>query len=57
MQYINKADLIAEIERRQEEEVSLDEDGSFASYADDDHYSTLESIKNYIDTLEVLEVK
>jgi len=54
-QYIDKSDLIAEIERRKEEEVSYDENGEFASWADQNHYSTLESIKNFIDTLEVID--
>ena len=44
-QYIPKSALIAEIEKRQKEEVFYDEDGSFASWADQNHYSTLESIK------------
>lgn len=50
---IDKDDLIEEIEKREKEEVSYDEDGSFASWADDNHYSTLESIKDFIDTLEM----
>jgi len=54
--YIDKDALVVEIERRQEEEVSYYEDGSFASWADDNHYSTLESIKNLINTFEVKEV-
>ena len=53
---IDKADLVAEIERRKEEEVSYDENGEFASWADQNHYSTLESIKNFIDTLEVIDL-
>lgn len=56
-QYINKSALIAEIEKRQEEEVCYDEDGSFASLEDQNHYSTLESIKNFINTIETKEVK
>ena len=55
-QYIDKTALVAEIEKRQKEEVFYDEDGSFASWADQNHYSTLESIKNFIDTFEVKEV-
>ena len=54
-QYIDKSALVAEIERREEEEVSYDENGEFASWADQNHYSTLESIKNFIDTLEVID--
>ena len=55
-QYINKAALVEEIEKRQKEEVFYDEDGSFASWADQNHYSILESIKNVINNLEVKEV-
>ena len=55
-QYINKDAVVAEIERRQKEEVSYCENGSFASWADENHYSTLEAIKSFIDTLEVKEV-
>lgn len=55
-QYIDKTALVAEIEKRQKEEVFYDEDGSFASWAYQNHYSTLESIKNFIDTFEVKEV-
>jgi len=55
-QYIDKDALIAEIEKRQKEEVFYDEDGSFASWADQNHYSTLVSIKNFINTFEVKEV-
>ena len=39
-QYIDKATLVAEIEKRQKEEVFCDEDGSFASWADENYYST-----------------
>ena len=56
MELIDKAFLVAEIERRQEEEVSYCENGSFASWADENHYFTLETIKSFIDTLEVKEV-
>ena len=42
--YIDKSALVAEIEKRQKEEVFYDEDGSFASWADQNHYSILESI-------------
>ena len=56
MKLIDKDKVVAEIEKRQEEEVSYDEDGSFASWADHNHYSTLESIKEFINTLEVKEV-
>lgn len=52
-QYIDKDALVAEIEKRQKEEVFYDEDGSFASWSDQNHYSTLESINNFINTLEV----
>lgn len=52
-QYIDKDTLVAEIEKRQKEEVFYDEDGSFASWSDQNHYSTLESINNFINTLEV----
>lgn len=55
-QYIDKFALVEEIDKRQEEEVSYDEDCSFASWADHNHYSTLESIKEIINTLEVKEV-
>lgn len=55
-QYIPKSVLVAELEKRQKEEVSYDEDGSFASWADQNHYSTLESIKDFINTIEVKEV-
>ncbi len=55
-QYIDKDTLLTEIERRQKEEVFYDEDGSFASWADQNHYFTLESIKNFIDTIEVKDV-
>ena len=55
-QYISKSALVAEIEKRQKEEVFYDEDGSFASWADQNHYSILESIKNVINNLEVKEV-
>ena len=57
MKLIDKDALVAELEKRQKEEVSYDEDGSFASWADQNHYSTLESIKNLINTLEVKEVE
>lgn len=53
VQYIDKDALVAEIKKRQKEEVFYDEDGSFASWADQKHYSTLESINNFINTLEV----
>ena len=53
MELIDKAALVAEVQKRQKEEVFYDEDGSFASWADQNHYSTLESIKNFISTLEV----
>ena len=48
---------MAELKRRKEEEVSYDEDGkSFASYADRIHYSVLDSIQDFLDTIEVKEV-
>ena len=53
IQYIDKSDLMVWIEKRQKEEVFYDEDGSFASWADENHYSILESIKKFINTLEV----
>lgn len=55
-QYIDKNAVVAEIERRQTEEVSYYENGSFASWADENHYFTLEAIKSFIDTLEVKKV-
>ena len=55
-EYISKSALIADIEKRQKEEVSYDENGSFASWADQNHYSTLESIKNYVNTFKAKEV-
>lgn len=55
-QYIDKDALVAEIERKQEE-VSYCENGSFASWADENYYFTLETIKSLIDTLDTLEVK
>lgn len=54
-QYISKSTIVAEIEKRQKEEVFYDADGSFASWADQYRYSILESIKNFIDHLEVAE--
>lgn len=57
MQLIDKAAVIAEIERKKDEEVDYDESsGNFASYADQIHYSALDSIENFINTLEVKEV-
>ena len=56
MELIDKAALVTEIERRQKEEVFYYENGSFASWADENHYLTLEAIKSFIDTLEVKEV-
>ena len=53
---IDKSALVAEIEKRKEEEVNYDENGGFASWADHNHYSTLESIEDFLDTLEVKEV-
>lgn len=55
-QYIKKSAIIAEIGRRQKEEVFYDEEGSFASWEDQNHYYTLETIKNFIDHLEVKNV-
>jgi replicative superfamily II helicase len=54
-EYIPKSALVAEIEKRQKEEVFYDEDGSFASWADQNHYSTLESLKNYVNTFKAKE--
>ena len=48
MELIDKYALVVEIEKRQKEEVFYDEDGSFASWTDQYHYSILESIKNLI---------
>lgn len=56
MKLVDKDTLVTEIKKRQKEEVFYDEDGSFASWADQNHYSTLESIKNFLDILEVKEV-
>lgn len=56
MKLIDKDALLAEIERKQKEEVSYYENGSFASWSDENHYFTLEDIKSFIDTLEVKEV-
>jgi hypothetical protein len=53
MELIDKDTLVGEIEKRQKEEVFYNEDGSFASWADQNHYFILESIKNFINTLEV----
>ena len=53
---IDKDALLAEIERRQKEEVFYNEDGSFTSCGDQIHYSTLESLKNLINSIEVKEV-
>lgn len=54
---IDKDALVAEIERRKNEEVDYDEDSkNFASYADHIHYSTLDSMEDFINTLEVKEV-
>ena len=56
-QYISKSALIAEIERKKEEEVNYDEDSkSFASYADHVYYLALDSMQDFIDTLEVKEL-
>ena len=56
-QYIPKEPLLAEIERRMEEDVSLDGNGGFASYMDFERYSTLESILSFVkEELEVKEV-
>ena len=57
MKLIDKDALVAEIEKRQKEEVFYDEDGSFASWADQNHYYTLESIKEIINSLEVKELE
>ena len=56
MKLIDKDALLAEIERKQKEEVSYYENGSFASWSDENHYFTLEDIKSFIDTLEVKDV-
>lgn len=53
---IDKDALVAELERRQKEEVFYNEDGSFTSCGDQIHYSTLESLKNLINSIEVKEV-
>lgn len=54
--YIPLDALVAEIDRKQKEEVSYNEDGSFASLGDEIHYTTLESFKHLINTLKVKEV-
>lgn len=54
---IDKDAVVAEIERRKDEEIDYDESsGNFASYADQIHYSALDSVENFINTLEVKEV-
>ena len=56
MKLIDKDAVLVEIERRKEE-VSYDEDSkSFASYADELYYSCLDSMQNFINTIEVKEV-
>ncbi len=53
---IDKDALVAEIERRKNEEVEYDEDSkNFASYADQIYYSALDSMEDFINTLEVKE--
>jgi hypothetical protein len=47
----NYADIIAEIERRKLEEVEYDGNGGFASYADQVHYSCLDSFQDFIQSL------
>lgn len=54
---IDKDALLAEIERKKTEEVDYDEDSkNFASYADQIHYSALDSMEDFINTLEAKEV-
>ena len=55
-QYIDKSALVAEIEKRKKEEVNYDENGGFASWADHNHYSTLDSIQDFLNTLEIKDV-
>ena len=56
VQYIDKSEVIAEIERRIDEEVRYDKNGNFASWAAENYDSILNSIRDFIDTLEVREV-
>ena len=54
---IDKDALVAEIKRKKEEEVNYDDDSkSFASYADHIYYSALDSMQDFINTLEVKEI-
>jgi len=55
-QYIDKNALMAEIEKRMEEDVYLDGNGDFASYIDYERYSTLESVLSFVkEELEVID--
>lgn len=56
MKLIDKDALVAEIERRKEEEVNYDENGGYASWADHNHFSTLDSIQDFLNTIEVKEM-
>ena len=57
MKLIDKDALVAEIERKKEEEVNYDDNSKdFASYADHIYYSALDSMQDFINTLEVKEV-
>jgi hypothetical protein len=53
---IDKDALVAEIERRKNEEVDYDENGGYASWADHNHFYTLDSIQDFVNALEVKEV-
>jgi uncharacterized Zn ribbon protein len=56
IQYIDKAVIVAEIERMKKDEVNYDDNGDFASYADFNHYSTLNAIQEHIESIEVKDV-
>jgi len=52
--YINKDELLKEIERRIEVEIPYDENGEIASFTGRNHYFTLNSIKEFINSMDVL---
>jgi len=52
--YIDKDELLNEIERRIEVEVPYDENGEIASFTGRNHYSALNSIKEFVNTMDVL---
>ena len=56
MGLINKEDVILDIERRKKDEVNYDDNGDFASYADFNHYSTLNAIQEHIESIEEKDV-